>query len=502
MFIERIKITFRRLQWKLTLSYALVTVGSLLIVVLILGYLVFSRAFVPLDIYDRQITPEEWIRLVREDSVHIWNPVLSQEPIDTDLIAGLLQESDLQITFFDLIQIGDFQLRMRTVGQGSVLIVGPDGVLLGSSNQRLVSEDAIGQQLDMGILPGIEEPLQAAFKGETDPKRLFVTLEPRERFYFAVPFIKDATQEVMGVAIVNIEHIPTADDVPATLLTLLGRSVLFLLLGAGVVGAIFGAITASGMVSRLDRVSQVTDAWSQGDFSEFILDSAGDEISQLAERLNHMAEQLQQFLMRSQKMAVSEERNRLARDLHDSAKQEALAASFHLGTALTLFEGDPQSSKSHLVEADNLVDSVRKELTDLIHELRPQSMNGKRFDESVYEYVIEWAHQTGIEANLIVNGFIEFPLETEQTIFRIMQEALANVTRHSSAEKVDITMSSRENGVEFCIEDDGVGFDIAHQHDGMGLDSMRERVESLKGDFSIQSEIGGGTKVCVIIPME
>jgi hypothetical protein len=159
MFIERIKITFRRLQWKLTLSYALVTVGSLLIVVLILGYLVFSRAFVPLDIYDRQITPEEWIRLVREDSVHIWNPVLSQEPIDTDLIAGLLQESDLQITFFDLIQIGDFQLRMRTVGQGSVLIVGPDGVLLGSSNQRLVSEDAIGQQLDMGILPGIEEPL-------------------------------------------------------------------------------------------------------------------------------------------------------------------------------------------------------------------------------------------------------------------------------------------------------------------------------------------------------
>jgi NarL family two-component system sensor histidine kinase LiaS len=285
-------------------------------------------------------------------------------------------------------------------------------------------------------------------------------------------------------------------------LALLGRSVLILLLGAGLVGAIFGAITASGMVSRLDRVSQVTDAWSRGDFSEFIQDSAGDEISQLAERLNHMAEQLQQFLKRSQEMAVSEERNRLARDLHDSAKQEALAASFHLGTALTLFEGDPESAKNHLVEADHLVDSVRGELTDLIHELRPQSMNGKSFDETVNEYIIEWAHQTGIEANFKVDGFIDLPLETKQAIFRIMQEALANVTRHSSAGKVDVMMGFRDNDIEFCIKDDGVGFDVGQQHDGMGLDSMRERVESLRGDFSIRSEIGRGTEVYVIIPVE
>ena len=104
-------------------------------------------------------------------------------------------------------------------------------------------------------------------------------------------------------------------------------------------------------------------------------------------------------------MAVSEERNRLARDLHDSAKQEALAASFHLGTALTLFERDPQRAKNHLVEADNLVDSVRGELTDLIHELRPPSMNGDNFDETLNEYLIEWAHQTGIKATLKVTRF-------------------------------------------------------------------------------------------------
>ena len=80
-------------------------------------------------------------------------------------------------------------------------------------------------------------------------------------------------------------------------------------------------------------------------------------------------------------MAVSEERNRLARDLHDSAKQQALAASFELGTALTLYDLDPGGAKNHLVEADALVDSVRTELTNLVDELRPQSMDGQDFSE-------------------------------------------------------------------------------------------------------------------------
>jgi NarL family two-component system sensor histidine kinase LiaS len=502
MDIERIKLSFRRLQWKLTLSYTAVTVGSLLIIVLILGGLLFARVFIPLDIYDSVLSPKDWIRIARETDATVWRTILSQDPIDTRLISAMLGETDLQVTHFDVLQIGDFQIRLRTVGEVSVFLVDADGILLGTSNPNLVSEDGVGQPLDMGILPGLEGALKAALRGEVDPEQVFVTLEPHERFYFAVPIGDEANQEVLGVAVLNVDRLPTANDVPVTLWTLVGRSVVILLLAAGVVGTLFGAVTASGMVSRLERVSHVTDAWSQGDFSDFIEDSIGDEISQLAVRLNHMAEQLQQFLKRSQEMAVSEERNRLARDLHDSAKQEALAASFHLGTALTLFERDPESAKSHLVEADNLVDSVREELTDLIHELRPPSMNGTRFDETLNEYIIEWAHQTGTEANLMVDGFIDLPLEIKQAIYRIMQEALANVTRHSSADKVDVTMNYRDNLVEFCISDNGVGFDIQQQHDGMGLDSMRERVESLKGDFSIQSDDGRGTKVCATIPIE
>ncbi|MFC1879726.1 histidine kinase, partial [Chloroflexota bacterium] len=502
MVIERIKLSFRRLQWKLTLSYSAVTVGSLFVVVLILGYLFFSKAFIPIDIYNRVLTPEEWIRIIAENDAGLVRSILSQEPINTDLIEILMQGGELTITELDILQIGDFQIRIRTEGRGSTLLLDQDGVLLGISNPDSFSKVAVGQLLDMGILPGLKGALTAALNGEVDPARLFVTLEPHERFYFAIPVMDEDNLEVLGAVLIYMEHLPTADDIPETLMLLLGRSVLILLLAAGVVGMIFGAVTARGMVLRLGRVSQVTDSWSQGDFSEFIEDPTGDEISTLAVRLNHMAEQLQQFLKRSQAIAVAEERNRLARDLHDSAKQEALAASFHLGTALTLFERDPDSVKSHLIEADNLVDSVRRELTDLIHELRPPSMNGARFDETINEYIIEWAHQTGIEATLNVDGLIDLSLEIKQAIYRIMQEALANVTKHSSANRVDVALRFGGNLVEFCLSDDGVGFDTQHQHDGMGLDSMRERVESLKGDFKIESEPGRGTKICIAIPTE
>jgi NarL family two-component system sensor histidine kinase LiaS len=255
------------------------------------------------------------------------------------------------------------------------------------------------------------------------------------------------------------------------------------------------------MVKRLSRVSDVTDAWSQGDFSRFIADTSGDEISQLASRLNSMAQQLQNFLKRSQDLAVAEERNRLARDLHDSAKQEALAASFHLGSALTLFDRDPEAAKNHLLEADNLVDSVRAELTDLIHELRPPSLNGSRFDDIVNDYVIEWAHQAGIAASLDVAGYIDLPLKSKEAIYRIIQEALANIARHSHAENVQVSLEFQADTVLLSVIDDGSGFEPGRPHSGMGLDSMRERAQSQDGRFRIESEPGQGTRIQVNFPI-
>jgi NarL family two-component system sensor histidine kinase LiaS len=505
MFIKRVRGSFRRLQWKLTWSYTAVTVGALLVIVTVLGYLLFSTVLVPLDILNSVLSPQAWIQIVSENAPPEWRYVLSQDPIDTELVSLLLRDGDLQITHFDLFRIGDLQIRLRTAGQGSVLLVDPDGILLGSSSPELISGGSVGQSLDMEILPGLEEPLKTALSGEVDPERLFVTIEPNESFYFALPYFDEANREVLGVAILYFESLPTENDIPDNLLRVVGQSVLVLLLSAGLIGTIFGFLTARGIVSRLQRVTEAAAAWSRGDFSTFIEDPVGedgDEISQLSIRLDNMARQLQLLLKRSKQMAVSEERNRLARELHDSAKQEALAASFQIGTALTLFERDSKSAKSHLEEADYLVDSVRGELTDLIHELRPPSMEGVRFDETIHEYMVEWAHQTGIKCGLKLDGYVDLPLEIKQAIYRIMQEALANVARHSSAEHVQTALRFREDLVEFCLRDNGCGFDVREHHEGMGLDSMRERAEAHEGHFRIESEIGQGTEVCVTFPIE
>jgi len=201
-------------------------------------------------------------------------------------------------------------------------------------------------------------------------------------------------------------------------------------------------------------------------------------------------------------MAVSEERNRLARDLHDSAKQQALAASFELGAALTLYERDPQEAKKHLAEADALVDSVRKELTDLVEELRPQSMEGESFFEVLKGYGLEWSQRSGIRLNLQVEGSDEnLPPVTRESLFRIAQEALANVARHSAAGLTDISIDVGKDSVLMAIKDNGGGFDTSAPHSGLGLRSMQERAKSLGGSFSVASEPGRGTRIVVTLPI-
>ena len=304
---KRIRYSFKRLQWKLTFSYSTVTVGSLFIIVLFIGYILFSRILVPIDILNGVLSPKAWIQIVSQNIPPEWRYLLSQKPVDTQLLSMLLRDDELQITFFDLFQIGDLQVRVRTTGQGSVFILDSNGVLLGYSNPELVSENQIGKPFELNFLPGLDSVIETALAGEVDPDRLFVTIEPNESFYFAIPYFDEVNQEVLGVSVIFFESLPTENDIPANVLEVLSRSALILLLAAGLIGTLFGFLTARGMTRRLLQVSDVTEAWSQGDFSKFIDDPTGDEISQLAVRLNHMAAQLQQYFKRSQEMAVSED---------------------------------------------------------------------------------------------------------------------------------------------------------------------------------------------------
>lgn len=501
--IKRVRESFRQLRWRLTLSYTAVAVGTGLVAVLVLGLLVFSTVLIPSEV----LTPEIWINATNEQVVPLFRGLLAESQPNLDLIRSILARLDNvggTITGRDLLQIGQVKLITQSTADVDMAIVGPGNTLLAASNRALMPAVAYGRTFDPADVPGLAGPLAAALAGESDPDRLFSAIEPDDEFIWAVPIfgLGEEADDVLGALVVRVSPVPTRADLTTHALALVARSLLLFAGAAGLIGGVFGSLTAEGMVSRIGRLRSATEAWSRGDFSRYVLDRTGDEIGQLASRLNSMAAQLRELLEKRQQVAVSEERNRLARDLHDSAKQQALAASFQLGTAIAVIDSDTTAAKRHLVEAEELVDSVRRELTDLIHELRPQA-DQRELPDLITEWVTEWTHQNNVKAEMKVELEASLPLETEQAVYRIVQEALANVARHSRATFVSVQLSHSSADLTLAVKDNGIGFAPDAPHGGgIGLHSMRERAASLGGDLRIASEPGVGTTITVTLPLK
>jgi len=200
-------------------------------------------------------------------------------------------------------------------------------------------------------------------------------------------------------------------------------------------------------------------------------------------------------------LAVMEERNRLARDLHDSAKQKAFAALAQLGTARGILNGHGNSATLHLNEAENLVTDVIQELTFLVQEIYPIALQEKGLVITLREHIFEWENRNDVPVHLVTRDERRLPFEVEQALYRITQEALANVARHSQARRVDVSLVYSGDAVQLSVADDGCGFDVNLKH-GMGLRSIRERVSSIHGVVQIQSAPGQGTRILVQVPIK
>jgi NarL family two-component system sensor histidine kinase LiaS len=273
-------------------------------------------------------------------------------------------------------------------------------------------------------------------------------------------------------------------------------STIVLTVAAGLIGTLFGRVTSRGLVRRLENLERVSEAWGQGDFSATVDDTSPDEIGQLARRMSQMAGQVQDLLQARQDLATLKERNRLARDLHDSVKQQAFATMMTLGTAKAWRERDPEAAWEMIDEAEDLSYEVQQELKNLIHELRPVELAGKGLAAALQEYGARWSRQTGIEASVTLHGEQPIPPEVERALYRLAHEALANVSKHAQAKQVEITLVCTGSAITMEVADDGRGFDPASAAGkGLGLRSMRERIEALDGELTVESAPGRGTRV-------
>lgn len=479
---------FRQLRWKLTLSYTGVTVAALLAVELVLyGLAVGGLAVL---IYSG-LLPAQLIESTAADYAWELRPYLTKSPPDQEGIAHWLER----------IRPAPGSIGFNIDETDGLFVVGSDGKLLAVSPSGFLGPGVIGQTLDPQTIPGLANPLRAALSGQEDTERLYTILRPDNQFVMAVPVWDTTHERVLGVLVASVA-IPTVMARLRELVPILGVSLLLFTLVAGLIGTVFGSLAARGLVRRLDRLAEATLAWSQGDFTVLVDDLSGDEIGQLARRLNRMAEQLQTLLETQQRLAVIEERNRLARDLHDSAKQQAFAAAAQLGAARALLARDPKAAETHIAQAERLAYELRQELTHLIEELRPAALQDRGLVTVLREYAAGWSRQAGVQMDMRVQGERLLPLELEQALFRITQEALANVARHSQANSVEILLTWDVNAVELTVTDDGRGFDVDGGRGGVGLHSMHERAASLGGSLSIESAPGEGTRISCVVPMD
>jgi len=225
-----------------------------------------------------------------------------------------------------------------------------------------------------------------------------------------------------------------------------------------------------------------------------ILGNTVQQTELTSERNQRLVDELKEAQQKLQELAVVEERNRLARDLHDSVKQQVFAISMQLGAARALLkEGD--QAYGPVTEAEQLARQAGAELTTLIRELRPPGLERKTLTVALQEYVTEWSRQNGITADLRVDGVSSIPLSGDETLFRVAQEALANVARHSQARHVTVELANKDDEIVLMVEDDGMGFDIGRVEKGVGLDSMRERLEAIGGQLEISSQRSSGTRI-------
>lgn len=486
---QRLLAFFSRLQWKLTFAYALSTVVTTVVLSAIglglLWYLNFGSNWLPnliaesllkigpaLAVYLEQEPPDRagldgWLRNVIAD-----NNLVINIPADEG-------RSDPQIPS----NFGPVVLMAMVDRQGRILAQYPA--------ETTPPDTVLRTQIPAGALTNLE----AALRGETDPEALAQRTDDRHIFV-AVPIFK-ADQQLLGALFVELIYPIEESEFLWLVLreTILPVGGAMLVIGL-IAGSIFGFFIARGLTRRLRNLAGATAAWSKGDFEALIQDSSADELSQLARQLNHMALQLQNLLQTRQELATLEERNRLARDLHDSVKQQIFATAMQVGAARALLPQQPDTAQNHLLEAERLVHEAQQELTTLIRELRPAALEGQGLAAALRHYVTDWARQNKIEAEVRVQGERPLPLVVEQTLFRVAQEALANISRHSAATAAEVHLAYSAGQVNLTIADNGRGFQVNSPNGkGLGLRSMRERVEALGGDLNIQSEPARGTRL-------
>lgn len=221
-------------------------------------------------------------------------------------------------------------------------------------------------------------------------------------------------------------------------------------------------------------------------------------IMALAERVAVAIANARQF-QHAQFTATADERQRLARELHDAVTQTLFAAGLNAQALPILWAANPEAGKRCVEELQRLTWGALAEMRTVLVELRPTTITEVDLGDLLRQLAQAASGRAPVlRVDVSVEGERGLPAEAQMVFYRVAQEALSNIVKHADAQQVDVRLVRQPEGAELTIQDDGRGLDLLAIPPGhLGLSIMRERVDSIGGLFSIQSGPDLGTRICV-----
>ncbi|MGJ5675249.1 MAG: sensor histidine kinase [Nostochopsis sp.] len=219
------------------------------------------------------------------------------------------------------------------------------------------------------------------------------------------------------------------------------------------------------------------------------------------EKLAVANRKLRQYALQIENQATLEERNRIAREIHDSLGHSLTALNLQLETALKLWQSNPGKAQTFLARAKELGSKALQDVRQSVSAMRSDPLQEQSLEQAIANLAESMQRTTGISPMLKIN--LSHPISSEiiTPIYRIIQESFTNICKYAQATEVKLELRTTNTHLYLIVEDNGKGFDVEQNTTGFGHQSMRDRTLGLGGKFNIYSTPGSGCQIGVEIPL-
>ena len=222
---------------------------------------------------------------------------------------------------------------------------------------------------------------------------------------------------------------------------------------------------------------------------------------QSRDKLQAANEKLREYALKIENQATLEERNRIAREIHDSLGHSLTALNLQLETALKLSKCDIPRAMTFLATAKELGSKALHDVRQSVSTMRSHPLQEQPLEQAIQILAADFQRSTGILPSCQISIISPLSIEISTPIYRIIQESFTNISKYAQGTEVKLELTTTLETLKLIIQDNGRGFDLEQNTTGFGLQSMRDRTLALGGEFHINSSYNAGCQVIVDIPL-